>query len=57
MLKDKILELFQDYEPDVQRVIAKVLEEEWARLSYERPRGILEEVRKVIDAEVRGHEA
>lgn len=57
MLKEKILELFQDYEPEVQKVIARVLEEEWARLSYERPRGILEEIRQIIDAEVRSHEA
>ena len=57
MLKEKILELFQDYEPEVQEVIARVLEEEWARLSYERPRGILKEIRQIIDAEVRSHEA
>ena len=57
MLKDKILELFRDYEPEVQSVIARVLEEEWARLSYERPRGILEEIRQIIDAEARSHEA
>ncbi len=57
MLKDKILELFRDYEPEVQVVIARVLEEEWARLSYERPRGILEEIRQIIDAEARSHEA
>ena len=57
MLKDRILELFQDYEPEVQVVIAKVLDEEWARLSYQRPRGILENIRQIIDAEVRSHEA
>ena len=57
MLKDKILELFRDYEPEVQEVIERVLEEEWARLSYERPRGILEQVRQIIDAEARNHEA
>ena len=57
MLKDKILELFRDYEPEVQEVIARVLEKEWARLSYERPRGILEEIRQIIDAEARSHEA
>lgn len=56
MLKDKILELFRDYESDVQVVIARVLEEEWARLSYERPR-ILDEIRQIIDAEVRSNEA
>ena len=57
MLKDRILELFQDYEPEVQVVIARVLDEEWARLSYQRPRGIREEIRQIIDAEVRSHEA
>lgn len=57
MLKDKILELFREYEPEVQEVIARVLEEEWARLSYERPRGIREEIRQIIDAEVKSHEA
>ena len=57
MLKDKILELFQDYEPEVRAVIARVLDEEWARLSYQRPPGILEEIRQIVDAEVRSHEA
>lgn len=57
MLKDKILELFQDYEREVQEVIARVLEEEWARLSYQKPRGILEEIRQIIEAEVGNHEA
>jgi hypothetical protein len=57
MLREKILQLFREYEPEVQAVIARVLEEEWARLSYEKPRGILEEIRHIIDAEVRSHEA
>ena len=57
MLKDKILELFQDYEPEVQVVIARVMDKEWARLSYQRPRGILEEIRQIIEAEVGNHEA
>ena len=55
MLKDRIVELFRECEPEVQRVIARVVEEEWARLSYERPR-IREEIRHIIDAEVRRHE-
>ena len=57
MLKDKILELFRDYEPEVQVVIERVLDEEWARLSYQRPRGIREEIRQIIDTEVRSREA
>ena len=57
MLKDKILELFQDYEPEVQVVITRVLDEEWARLSLQRPHGIIEKIRQIVDAEVRSHEA
>ena len=57
MLQEKILELFRDYDPEVQEVIARVLEQEWAHLSYQRPRGIAEEIRHIIDAEVKSHEA
>ena len=53
MLKEKILELFRECEPEVQSVIARVLDEEWAHLSYERPRGIMERIRQIIDTEVR----
>ena len=52
MLKGRILELFREYDPEVQQVIARVLEEEWAQLSYRRPR-ILEKVRQIIDDEVK----
>ena len=48
--------MFRDQDPDVQRVIARVLEEEWARLSYQRPR-IMEEIRKIIDVEAESNEA
>ena len=57
MLKEKILELFKECEPEVQSVIARVLDEEWALLSYERPRGIMEKIRQIIDAEVKNYEA
>ena len=53
MLREKILELFRECEPEVQSVIARVLEEEWALLSHERPRGIMEKIRQIIDAEVK----
>ena len=52
MLKDKILELFRDYEPEVRVVISRVLEEEWARLSYKQG-ARLEEIRGIIDSEVK----
>ena len=57
MLREKILELFRECEPEVQSVIERVLDEEWALLRYERPRGIMEKIRHIIDAEVRDHEA
>lgn len=53
MLREKILELFRECEPEIQSVIARVLDEEWARLSHERPRGIMERIRQIIDDEVR----
>ena len=56
MLKARILEMFREQDPDVQRVIARVLEEEWARLSYQRPR-MREEIRQIIEDEVDGNEA
>ena len=57
MLKERILELFRDCEPEVRQVIGRVLEEEWARLSLERPRGIMEKIRQIIDDEVKSREA
>ena len=47
MLKERILELFRDCEPEVREVIGRVLEEEWAHLSLERPRGIREKIRQI----------
>lgn len=49
MLKDKILELFKDYDPEVRVVIARVLDEEWANLSYQRPRHMSEKIKKIIE--------
>lgn len=57
MLKERIVELFRDCEPEVREVIGRVLDEEWARLSLDRPRGIMEKIRQIIDDEVKSHEA
>ena len=57
MLKEKILELFREYDPEVQEVITRVLEEEWAHLSLEKPRGIRKKIRQIIDDEVKISEA
>ena len=56
MLRERILDMFRDQDPEVQKVIARVLEEEWARLSYQRPR-IMEEIRQIIESEVESNEA
>ena len=56
MLRERIVELFKDRDPKVQAVIARVIEEEWKRLSYRQPRGILDEIKHIIDAEVRSDE-
>lgn len=57
MLKEKISELLKEYDPEIQNLIERVLEEEWALLSYERPRGIMEKIRQIIDVEVKNYEA
>ena len=56
MLRERILDMFREQDPDVRKVIARVLEEEWAHLSYQRPR-IMEEIRQIIEAEVESNEA
>ena len=56
MLRDKILELFREYDPEVQAVIARVLDKEWERLSLRSPRGIIQDIREIIDSEVRRDE-
>lgn len=51
MLSDAIRDLFRECEPDIQEVLAKIIETEWAKLSYERPKGVIEQIRQIIDAE------
>jgi hypothetical protein len=53
MLREKILDLFHECDPEVRNVIERVLDAEWAKLSYERPRGIIDEIRHIVDSEAR----
>jgi hypothetical protein len=53
MIKDRVLKLFNDYDPEVQKVIAEVLEWEQERISMERPRGAKEAVKEIIDQTVK----
>jgi len=48
MLKDRLLELFKEYEQDVQQVIAAVLVLEQEHISMERPR-VKEAIKQIID--------
>ena len=52
MLRDRILDLFKDYDKDVQEVLPKVFDEEWKRLSLQKPRGISDAIKAIIDAQV-----
>lgn len=52
MLKDRLMELFKEYEPDVQYVIAEVLALEQEHISMERPR-VKQQIRQIIDRVVR----
>ena len=53
MLIEKILSLFNECEPTVKQVLSRVLYKEWQRLSDQKPRGIIEDIRDIIDSEAR----
>jgi hypothetical protein len=53
MIKDRVLKLFNDYDPEVQKVIEEVLEWEQERISMGRPRGAKEAVKEIIDQTVK----
>lgn len=52
MLKDRLLELFREYERDVREVISEVLILEQEHISMERPR-VKEQIKDIIDRVVR----
>ena len=52
MIREKIISLFKEYDGEVQEVVAKVLEKEWEKLSMLNPRGIKDDIRAIIDAQV-----
>ena len=54
MIKQKMLEILNDsdLDPDVRDVVLRVIEEEYKRLDTIRPRGIKDEIRKIIEQEV-----
>ncbi|HKQ05749.1 MAG TPA: hypothetical protein VJ464_11495 [Blastocatellia bacterium] len=52
MLKDRVMELFKNYEKDVQQVIAEVLTFEQEHISLERFR-VKEPIKEIIDQAVK----
>ena len=48
MLKARVMELFKECEPDVQRVISEVLALEQEHISMERPR-VKQPIKQIID--------
>ena len=52
MLKARVMELFKEYEPDVQRVISEVLTLEQEHISMERPR-VKQSIKQIIDQAVK----
>ncbi len=53
MLKDRVIELFNGYEEDVQKVISEVLAIEQEYISMKMPRGVKEEIKEAIDRAVK----
>jgi len=47
------MKLFQDYDKDVQQVIAGVISVEQEHISYERPRGVKDLIKQIIDRVVK----
>ena len=56
MIRQKISELLQSFDPDVRNVVVSVILEEYARLDTKKPRGINDYIRKIIEEEVKRDE-
>lgn len=48
MLKDQLRELFVDYDPTIQTIIAEVLTLEQEHISMKRPRGVADQIDEII---------
>ena len=56
MIKERISELLGDYESDVQKVVERVIQVEYFRLDTKSPRGIYDDIRRIIEREVKRNE-
>lgn len=48
-MKDKLIELIKKLDPELQMVVAEVIEKEREYLDMLKPRGVKEEIRDIID--------
>lgn len=56
MVHRRLKEQFQELDPVVARVILRVFQAENAKLSSQKPRGIMSEIELIIEEEVRNYE-
>ncbi|MGA2466728.1 MAG: hypothetical protein ABSH06_20555 [Thermodesulfobacteriota bacterium] len=49
MLKDRIMEMFKEYDENIREVVGQVMEKEREKLSQKNPIGIIDDIRKIID--------
>lgn len=56
MVREKISQLLKDFDSDVQKVVESVIQAEYFRLDTKKPRGIYDDIRKIIEQEVKRDE-
>ena len=57
MIRQKLEELLRSFDSNVRNVVAEVILLEYSRLDTKKPKGIYDEIRKIIEKEVRRDEA
>ena len=48
-MKEKLIELIKQLDPELQVLVAEVIEKEREYLDYLKPRGLVEEIRDLVD--------
>ena len=56
MIRERISQLLKDFDSDVQKVVESVIQAEYFRLDTKKPRGIYDDIRKIIEQEVKRDE-
>ena len=56
MIRERISQLLKDFDSDVQKVVESVIQAEYIRLDTIKPRGIYDDIRKIIEQEVKRNE-